>query len=46
MATRKRTFVQAINEALDQAMAADPTVIVLGEDIAGGQARRRTPGAA
>src|SRR5262249_35654878 len=40
MANRKRTFVQAINEALDQAMAADPTVIVLGEDIAGGAGQK------
>ena len=40
MATRKRTFVQAVNEALDQAMAADPTVIVLGEDIAGGAGQK------
>ncbi|MET0152722.1 MAG: alpha-ketoacid dehydrogenase subunit beta [Candidatus Binatia bacterium] len=40
MATRKRTFVQAVNEALDQAMAADPTVIVLGEDVAGGAGQK------
>ncbi len=40
---------QALNEALDQEMARDPTVIVMGEDIVGGTgARRRSrmPGAA
>jgi pyruvate dehydrogenase E1 component beta subunit len=36
MAERTLTFVQAINEALHQAMERDPTVIVLGEDVAGG----------
>lgn len=29
----RRTMIQAINEALAQKMAADPTVIVLGEDV-------------
>jgi len=29
----KLTMVQAINSALDEAMAKDPTVIVLGEDV-------------
>jgi pyruvate dehydrogenase E1 component beta subunit len=38
-ATRELSFGQAINEALRQAMRADPTVIVLGEDIAGGAGR-------
>ena len=33
---RKITFRQAINEALDQEMQRDPTVIVMGEDVAGG----------
>ncbi len=33
---RTITFQQAINEALDQEMARDPTVIVMGEDIVGG----------
>ncbi len=33
---RKITYQQAINEALDQEMTRDPTVIVLGEDVAGG----------
>ena len=33
---RKLSMKMAINEALDQAMQADPTVIVLGEDIVGG----------
>src|SRR5882724_8958793 len=37
---RKRTFVQAINEALVQAMERDPTVIVLGEDVAGGAGQK------
>jgi pyruvate/2-oxoglutarate/acetoin dehydrogenase E1 component len=40
MASRKRTFVQAINEALHQAMERDATVIVLGEDVAGGAGRK------
>ena len=33
---RKITYQQAINEALDQEMARDQNVIVLGEDVAGG----------
>ena len=40
MAERTLTFVQAINEALAQAMEADPTVVVLGEDVAGGGGRQ------
>jgi len=32
-ATRTRTFVQALNETLDLAMARDPNVYMLGEDI-------------
>jgi pyruvate/2-oxoglutarate/acetoin dehydrogenase E1 component len=40
MATRKRAFVQAVNEALLQAMERDPNVIVLGEDVAGGAGRK------
>ena len=35
-ATRTLTYQQAINEALQIAMREDPTVILLGEDIAGG----------
>lgn len=35
-ADREISFLQAVNEALNQAMAADDSVIVLGEDIAGG----------
>src|SRR5829696_5075855 len=35
-ATRTMTFQQAINEALQIAMREDPTVVLLGEDIAGG----------
>lgn len=34
---RKITYQQAINEALDQEMARDESVIVMGEDIVGGQ---------
>jgi pyruvate dehydrogenase E1 component beta subunit len=37
--TRELLFVQAINEAMHLAMAADPDVIVLGEDVAGGGGR-------
>jgi len=33
---RKISFKEAINEALDQEMARDPTVILMGEDIVGG----------
>jgi len=33
---RKLSMKDAINEALDQEMARDPTVIVMGEDIVGG----------
>ena len=34
---RTITFQQAINEALDQEMARDVSVVVMGEDVAGGQ---------
>jgi len=33
---RKISMMQAINEAVDQEMTRDPTVIVMGEDIVGG----------
>src|SRR5258707_7440767 len=33
---RKISMKQALNEALDQEMARDPRVIVMGEDIVGG----------
>ncbi|MCZ6773595.1 MAG: alpha-ketoacid dehydrogenase subunit beta [Proteobacteria bacterium] len=33
---RKITFQQAVNEALDQEMARDESVIVMGEDVVGG----------
>jgi pyruvate dehydrogenase E1 component beta subunit len=33
---RNISMKQAVNEALDQAMAADPSVICMGEDIVGG----------
>ncbi|HEY7841046.1 MAG TPA: alpha-ketoacid dehydrogenase subunit beta [Gammaproteobacteria bacterium] len=40
-----KTFRQAINEALHQEMERDPTVIVIGEDIVGGQGgSANTPG--
>lgn len=35
-AVRQLTYIQAINEALRQEMERDETVIVMGEDIAGG----------
>lgn len=38
IATRQMTYLQAVNEALRIAMREDPTVILLGEDIAGGAA--------
>jgi len=36
---RELLYVQAINEAMHVAMASDPDVIVLGEDVAGGGGR-------
>jgi acetoin:2,6-dichlorophenolindophenol oxidoreductase subunit beta len=36
VATRELTYGEAINEALRIAMREDPTVILLGEDVAGG----------
>ena len=33
---RKITFQQAVNEALDQEMARDESVVIMGEDIVGG----------
>ena len=36
---RRMSYAAAINEALHIAMAADPAVIVLGEDVAGGGGR-------
>ncbi len=38
---RRMSFVAAINEALHIAMASDPNVIVLGEDVAGGGGREK-----
>ena len=35
-ATRQMTYQQAVNEALAIAMREDPTVILMGEDVAGG----------
>ncbi|MEA2586831.1 MAG: acetoin:2,6-dichlorophenolindophenol oxidoreductase subunit beta, partial [Thermomicrobiales bacterium] len=34
--TRQMTYKDAINEALRIAMREDPTVILMGEDVAGG----------
>jgi acetoin:2,6-dichlorophenolindophenol oxidoreductase subunit beta len=36
MATRKISYREAINEALEQEMERDSTVILMGEDVAGG----------
>ena len=38
-AIRQLTSVQAVNEALRQEMERDPTVFIMGEDIAGGAGR-------
>ena len=38
-AVRQLTFIQAVNEALRQEMERDPTVIIMGEDVAGGGGR-------
>src|SRR5438309_10087145 len=36
VAVRTLSFREAINESLDQEMARDPSVILMGEDVAGG----------
>ena len=36
---RRLTYVQAVNEALRQEHERDPTVFIMGEDIAGGAGR-------
>ena len=38
-AVRQLTYVQAVNEALRQEMERDETVIIMGEDLAGGAGR-------
>jgi pyruvate/2-oxoglutarate/acetoin dehydrogenase E1 component len=38
-AVRAITYVQAVNEALRQELERDPTVFIMGEDIAGGAGR-------
>jgi acetoin:2,6-dichlorophenolindophenol oxidoreductase subunit beta len=38
-AARELSFGQAINEAIRQEMRRDPTIIVMGEDVAGGAGR-------
>ncbi len=40
----KKSYRQAINEAIRQEMRRDPNVIVLGEDVAGGQGASGGPG--
>ena len=44
----KKSYRQAINEALRQEMERDHRVVIMGEDIAGGMGRpaRTMPGAA
>lgn len=37
--TRQISYVQAVNEAIRQEMERDPTVFVMGEDVAGGGGR-------
>lgn len=44
MSERLLTIKDAVNEALMQAMEADPTVFLMGEDIAGGAGRDDTGG--
>ena len=39
-----KTMRDAINEALHQAMAADDSVFVIGEDVAGCMGSEGTPG--
>jgi pyruvate/2-oxoglutarate/acetoin dehydrogenase E1 component len=34
-ATQELTFSQAINQAIRQEMRRDPTIVVIGEDVAG-----------
>jgi pyruvate/2-oxoglutarate/acetoin dehydrogenase E1 component len=36
VATRELTYAEAINEAIRQEMRRDPTIVLLGEDVAGG----------
>ena len=42
----QKTMRDAINEALHQAMAADDSVFVIGEDVAGGNGSGGTVGCA
>ncbi|MEE9248875.1 MAG: alpha-ketoacid dehydrogenase subunit beta, partial [Dehalococcoidia bacterium] len=37
--SRRISYLRALNEALDQEMGRDPTVILMGEDVAGGAGR-------
>ena len=43
--SRELTYKEAINEALRQEMRADPTVFLIGEDVAGGAGHDHIPGA-
>lgn len=40
----RKTYLQAINEALRQEMRRDPKVIIMGEDVAGGAGSTGEPG--
>ena len=44
----KKSYRQAINEAIRQEMERDPRVVIMGEDVAGGAGalKSRTPGVA
>lgn len=44
MSERLLTIKDAVNEALHQAMSADSSVILMGEDVAGGAGRDHHPG--
>ena len=43
-ATRELLYREAINEAIRQEMERDETVIIMGEEIAGGAGRERSSG--
>ena len=41
IANRELTFTQALLEAIRQEMRRDPTIIMIGEDVAGGAGREK-----
>ena len=43
--TRQLTYKDAVNEAIRLEMRADPSVILIGEDVAGGAGNDHIPGA-